>query len=244
MIAAPGNAIRSSLLPNRYNLSLSISSSFKSAFSYAFDWLRHPPIFLFTILYIPVGTKISHTQKSANPFSNIHPLLSLFLFTSLMIAVSFPYWWSTGNESLPGRVVNVIYLLFLIGWFLTLQICIQFLRTRYNVQFGKLPNYVSLAITIFIAISLMNGNIKTAYENLLDGRAYRYNKELNKRYETIQHCEVDICDVTALESRPIIFFDDIAEDEKDWRNKCYSQYFHKKAVRLRKTFDEKNTPKN
>lgn len=64
--------------------------------------------------------------------------------------------------------------------------------------------------------------------------AYNYNLELTNRYEAIRKNKNDIMYVDKLKNLPTtLFFDDITNDPKDWRNVAYSSYFHKKSISLK-----------
>jgi hypothetical protein len=69
----------------------------------------------------------------------------------------------------------------------------------------------------------------------LQGTAYAYDMKMWKRYKALQQCRNDICEVKKLKSYPYaIFFDDIQEDETDWRNITVASYFNKKGIKLKK----------
>jgi hypothetical protein len=97
-----------------------------------------------------------------------------------------------------------------------------------------LPGYVFPIIAVLLLISFSNSNnIMNAYGDVFGGNAYRYNKDLNERYTTIQQCKSELCEVNKLEKLPAtIFFADITENMEDWRNACYSDFFKKKAIRI------------
>ncbi|MCX5782862.1 MAG: DUF6056 family protein, partial [Elusimicrobia bacterium] len=135
----------------------------------------------------------------------------------------------------PARVVNVIYLLFIISWFLNIFVITRRIKEKSQAQFAGLP-YCTLIAGALIIVSLAGkNNIRTAYSNLLKGTAHRYNEEIKSRYDAIGRCGYDLCEVEKIKHYPeTIFFADIKEDENHWINTAYAEYFGKKAIRIKK----------
>jgi hypothetical protein len=210
----------------RHNFILSLSTSFMTATKYTIEWLTNLTIILFTALYIPYGIKISEgIPKSNSPFS-IHPAMSIMIFLTIFVLCFFPSYW--GTYHLERRVVNVIYLYFLIGWFFNVQVIIYYLSQK-EITIKHFSNPVSVLIAIMIIIKLAaGGNIQIAYKDLISGSAYRYNNEMNARYEKISKCKSEVCEIEKISNRPsTIFWDDITTDEKHWVNLCTGDYFDK-----------------
>ena len=236
--AAPGNEMRfqheayiSKNPEIRHNLSLSLSSSAMTAASYCITWLRNFTIIMFTVLYIPYGIRMSErTLGSNNPFS-IRPALSLVGFLIIFVLSFFPSYWATNR--LEGRVINVIYLYFLIGWFFNVQVIIHYLNQK-RIMFKGLSHISSVLIVILILIKLSTGgNIRNAYKDLIKGNAYRYDKEVSLRYKKIHNCRETICELERISDHPsTLFWDDITSDETHWVNQCVGDYFNK-TLRLK-----------
>ena len=210
----------------RHNFMLSLSTSLITATKYTIKWLTNLTIILFTALYIPYGIKISkNITRSNSPFS-IHPAISIMFFITIFILSFFPAYWAA--YYVPSRVVNVIYLYFLIGWFFNVQVVISYLNRR-GIVIKPFSNSISLIMAILIIIKLAaGGNIQNAYADLFSGSAYRYNNEMKARYIKINECQTGVCELEKISNQPsTIFWDDITTDEKHWTNVCTGDYFDK-----------------
>jgi len=215
----------------RHNFIPSLSPSLITAVKYAAKWLTNLTIILFTALYIPYGIKISkNITRSNSPFS-IHPAISIIIFITIFILSFFPAYWAA--HYVPSRVVNVIYLYFLIGWFFNVQVVIYYLNQR-GIVIKPFSNSISVIIAILIIIKLAaGGNIQNAYVDLFSGSAYRYNNEIKARYIKINECQTGVCELEKISNQPsTIFWDDITPDEKHWTNLCTGEYFGK-TVKLK-----------
>lgn len=236
VISAPGNLLRYADWPKRFELGYSLYASCETTGRHIVNWIRHSPILLFTLLYIPLGVRISNRQQSIRTAFSVHPAFSIAVFLLLLVSSIFPAYFSTGQAP-PGRAQNVIYFLFLIGWFFNAQVIIHYLNTRSPLKFYKLPSYALIFLAIFLALFFTKkdyNNIRTAYEDLFSGAASSFQQEMNERYAAIQLCSSDLCEVESLKHcPPTICPGDITPDSSDWRNSYTAPYFHKKGIRLK-----------
>jgi hypothetical protein len=257
VVFAPGNVVRASSLTMKNDLDQqSIFSVFTitalGSLRLIGGWLASP-VLLFTILFIPLATKLSAHLKEKMSYFTIHPAISLSILLLLVFVNLFPAVWARGSIP-PPRTLNVTFLIFLAGWFFNIQVIVHFFH-KIGYQFKKLPGY-AYAITGFLvcwAILLQENNLRLAGSNLLNkemikgiltfnlqesdlqGTAYAYDKEMQRRYQMLRQCQDDICEVDRLKSRPYaIFVRDIEEDEKDRKNVFTAIYFKKKALRLKR----------
>jgi Family of unknown function (DUF6056) len=239
VIAAPGNSVRLAYFPDRGRPVPAAVASLKALFGHAGRWLVQSPLILLTLLYLPVGARISRQRPdNRGPFT-VHPLVSLGLFAGLLSLAWFPAYWSMGLAP-PPRTVNVIYFLFLLGWFYNVQVWLEFVRRRNGAPFPSLPRYAVVLIGIAVAAYLPAGNnVKTAWGDLVKGRAATYDREMRRRYAEILRCDAPVCEVPALTARPSsLLFNDMTNDERFWINECAAKVFGKPAIRIRRVSDE------
>jgi hypothetical protein len=165
----------------------------------------------------------------------VHPLGALAIFGAVLLGAWFPAFWSMGLPP-PPRTANVIYFIFLIGWFFNTQVLIQYLMEKRGIAFSRLPLY-SLVL-LFAATGmyvLPENNVRAAWGDLVKGRAARYDRDMRRRYEAIRRCGGSLCEVDDLTARPsTLLFTDITKDEKFWANGCVADVFERKAVRIRR----------
>ena len=160
----------------------------------------------------------------------INPILSSVILLSFLFIVIFPSYWAV--NFFVDRMGNVVQFIFLLGYFLNLLIITYYFKNKYHYSFDCIPGYIKLICVCLILLSLnftnQKNNIRYAYVDVFKGTAYRYNKELNTRYEIIKKCKSDTCLVDSLKNRPYtIYFGDISSSKNDWVNNCTGDYFHK-----------------
>jgi hypothetical protein len=228
-IAAPGNFIRATHYPDRHNFSRSVIYSFAQLIRFFNKWVFNVPFILVTLLFIPLANVLSDKIDIFKRNFYIHPLLVFMLLTLTIFINFFIVYWSTGLLG-QHKTVDASYFLFLIIWFLFISILIAHLKKN-EIVIDKFPSYFSVVAVPLISISLLTtGNTKTAYLDLLTGRAYRYNKEMNERFASIQKSlreHSTFCRVKPLKNIPkTIYFIDITENPDVWPNAVYREYFN------------------
>lgn len=229
---APGNAIRLQEYPANGNLFFAGTYAVAVALNNILNWLAATPLIALTLLFIPYSLKLARVRKEQK---YVHPAVAILLFFLSLVVSFFVAYWSKGSHA-PPRVQNNIYLLFIIGWFLTLHHGVAYLHHQYALQLLPVPRYVVWLICIWVGLLLFynrQSNIRTAYGDLLSGRAARYNQEMNARYQFLQNSNCQICAIPKVRNMPAtIFFEELPADTT-WKNRYFSAYFGKKLMRLR-----------
>jgi len=166
----------------------------KTSIYYGFDSLWHwtiynPALFLFSALLIPVSYSLVQKDKFLQAGFHIHPVIALLIYVLTVLLSSFPYYWSLGTEDViyPERIFNVVYFVFLIGWFITLHITIAYLTKRLpnpETFFSFQPNK-PVAITSLILCLLFAENFKLVFYDFFSGKAIGYEKEMSARYSRL-----------------------------------------------------------
>ncbi len=234
-IIAPGNFIRLAKQEYGNNLKWALLGSLFLTLTSIIKWSI--PVIIISIFYsiywgIPLAKKIT----SEGITIDIDFRLSIIFYIAFVYLSIFTHVWVTGYNP-AGRVSNVIYLFFIIGWFINLQL---FLNKQIKVlknQQAKISNFLLICSILLVLLLPFNlsYNISTAYIDLISGKAKSYNNELNFRYQLIMSCDADSCVVPALSEIPkSIFFSDIKEEhqEKNNNNVWYSRYFEKSYIYL------------
>ena len=135
---------------------------------------------------------------------------------------------------MPLRAVNLIYFFFLLGVIYLAFVLYYKLKSEQKnfLAFSKWTKYF-LFVLIIIRLG-GNNNVRVAYSDLLNGTAYKYDKELRNRYQTIQNSNDEILVFPELTFLPkTIFFEDIKTNPKHWINQCYKSYFNHKEIILK-----------
>lgn len=149
-----------------------------------------------------------------------------------------PPLYAMGNLG-AGRLTNVIYDCFVIlaflntfyisGWFVT-HIGWKNEKDAQTVVWKAAP-FMAVIVVILILQLTNNSNGKTAYIELTDGSAAQYSQEAYARYDVlIQSKGQDVVLNSFSVSPSLLYFDDITQDKKDWRNKALKKYYDLKSV--------------
>ncbi|KAA5544210.1 DUF6056 family protein [Adhaeribacter rhizoryzae] len=228
---APGNLNRLKEYPDHGNLIFAGAYATAIAVNNSLNWLATTPILPLTVLFIPFSLKLAHYQKYQK---NIHPATAIFLFFLSLIICFFVAYWSKGDHA-PPRVQNNIYLVFFIGWFLTIHTTVAYLGGKYSLQILPVPIYARWLICLWIGLLLLyskQSNIRQAYTDLFSGRASHYNQQMNARYTYLQKSDCQVCPIPEIQNIPrTIFFEEIPADTT-WKNRYFSEYFGKKLMLL------------
>ena len=113
-----------------------------------------------TFLIAPVLYKFI-TNSGKKPVGIfINPLFtSLTLLVTLFILIFTPVW-SLGRAPF-NRTVNIVYFVFLIGWFYNVMILVFYFFRKYNFNIGRIPQY-------FYILTLIGNYFLSVYNVPLD----------------------------------------------------------------------------
>ena len=153
------------------------------------------------------------------------------LFTLLFMMFFMIYY---GNDmGVPDRVKNVIFAVFLVGYFYIVTIVRYSYPVDYKIKFPLINYGVSTLIIVFF-IFQYGQNLKTMYADIRLGITKRYDQEMTQRYEQIRTSKSDTVYVAPLQNTPkSLCFDDIKTNEEHLWNKYYATYFDKKVIILK-----------
>jgi hypothetical protein len=226
VVKAKGNDVR---MAGGHLLGGAIVSSLKNAITSAVvDGLKWSVILLpfgyLFLLSLPQKESVKAIFK-ANVW-----MVILGLFAGLFMMFFVIHY---GNDmGVPDRVKNVIFAVFLIGYFYIFTI----IKYSYSIDYSKIPswvNYVVIALGITISIFRYGQNLRVMYADVRLGIAKRYDQEMLQRYEQVSASKSDTVYVTPLKNIPkSLCFDELKTNEKHLWNKCYANYFEKKVIIL------------
>lgn len=226
VIISPANIIRSSNFPYKHQLFNSIFNSLLAFKNYLAIWL--PLIILFTFIFYDYFRQ--EIGNYSSKIFNINPIFVFIIVCCIPFIGFFPGYWSLGGDP-PLRTINTIYFYFLTGFIYFTFVVFFYLKQKSTsfLSFSKGVKYL-LFVLIFIYLGHKN-NVKTAYADLIKGKAYKYDLELKERYKKINNSKNDTIYVSKLKHRPsTIFFDDITSNPSNWKNECYDSYFKHKII--------------
>lgn len=236
MVFAPGNKFRMAYeLKGDHSHLWAVKASMIHTFKSLLRWVISIPMMSLTLLFVPFAAHIAEKRIKLHKRLLIHPVFSIGFFVLSITASFLPAFWALGKNP-PVRTINVIYLFFIIGWFLSVYLTVEHLIDK-KVVFSVLPGYATLLLCVFLFLSFArdDNNIRAAFGDLVSARAFKYDRQQHARYDYIQNNPSDSLLVDPLSDPPTsIFVGDIASDQNTGWNSWYSDYFQKKKIELRK----------
>ncbi len=234
-ILAPGNYQRMENVQEFSGSPLwTITGALSLSAGYFIKWSSS--ILIASLIYIPFfGIPLAEKIKESGKIPFINLKLSVTVYLSLFFLLQLFFVWVAGGSNL-GRVENVIYLYFLLGWFFNLHLALVKYSYKEFISFTSSQKifYGCIILLFFLHVFDINNNISTAYIDFISGKAKKYETELIERQKLIKLSTSDTCIVKPLtEISKTIFFTDImsiADTAEFWNNEGYSKYFGKSFV--------------
>jgi predicted small secreted protein len=154
------------------------------------------------------------------------------VWLSLVIASMCAVIWNIGKLP-PGRTMNLIYGVFLIGW-----LTLAFLISRPNPRFQFHPTHhtlvLSTALLLLSALAITSNNTMAGIADIVQRRASSWDREMDERVRALRSADqnADLL-VPQLTAKPeTVAWFDITSNPNFWSNRCLAQYFGVKSVRI------------
>lgn len=156
----------------------------------------------------------------------------LVLWLAAIVACFFPTFYAVGYAP-PARVLNVAFLVFLLGVFpVTVSLVERFTRGRHF--FTAAQQARPFLLFILIVVMAKAPQIRNIYDDVLVANQFR--KEMLAREELIHDSKVRGAlnvEVPALATKTYqLYFQDIEGDSKDWKNRCMARAFGVSTIRI------------
>lgn len=235
-VTAPGNAARaeSGLYPTplKYNLLFSLKNSLA--------WQIHnfsqmaPALCVLTLVLIPIACLLFKAKtKDDFRFFSVNPALSILIFATCLYLSYFPSYWSIAEPpNLRGQCLINFWTL--IGWTYNVFVLIFWALERGKMAIvttlGPLGWVVGL---YFFSLYASNFNYRSAWSDLLTGRAARFNREMHERTALVLSTKEPQVYVPKLKNVPYTILivnglSDPAWASVEVNNGCAEWYFKKK----------------
>jgi len=241
MIVAPGNENRGSHFPNRHQFGFSVSQSLYQSGLWLTEWMKDPLLWVASVFLTTPLTKIT-CRSDLFRFTRWYHLAAVLIYCMmLVVGCFFIGFWAMGKP-LPPRAINVVYFIFLLGWFLALGMASRlYLRGQINSLTQYLPASFGQVFTMAVALVLMvvvfnNHQFERAYADLTI-KAVPYHQAFIDRYAKIEVARaqsLDLLEVPHIQRKikpRTIMVTDIRTDSMDFRNDCYAEYFGIGAIK-------------
>lgn len=230
-VSAPSNFVRLEIGSSNgsKDILFAFLFSFPALAQSLISWFANTPIALITLLVWQPLLKVSARLNWEILEKKNIQWLSLLLFFSQWFPLFF-LLFASGVGSLPERVIDVLYLHFLIGWLL-LIIAIQknypalhkcqlpltlknglVICTFIFILFNRITINRDIGVPAQLNVSTLsnyfdiNNNVGTAYLDLMSNRASTYNTTCLENYKLLQTCNTDTCYINAPKNTPTTLY--------------------------------------
>lgn len=177
-VTAPGNYMRiHDAQPFSGSVGWTIAGSVSITAVYLSQWLG--PILAASVLYVPLfGMPIARKMREEGRSPGISLKHFLWYYLGAFSLIQVFIVWLSGGSSL-GRIFDVIYLFFLLGYFFILQPVV----VKYEHRLEPLQRFSAAfcwlgGVLFLFSLLDINNNISTAYVDLVSGKVRQYDLEL------------------------------------------------------------------
>ncbi len=233
---APSNAGRMGAVES-LGITGSIFASLYRGAVFLKEWFRLPVIFFLIVVFIlGIGqmTKMNYSFR----LPGIATIVSFGLFCSMMTPPFF-----AGATWGPGRLINLVYfsyyfllagnLLYWTGWAVHRYEKFRLLAQKEIKALPILICFLVLLAGCLKMYGLQSTSSSSALLSLVKGEAAVYLAENEARWALYTDDSVRDVEVGDFSVKPyVLYHDDIAEDQTDWRNYTVAGFFGKDSVRL------------
>lgn len=250
-LLAPGNAVRSNSglydAFRRGDLVYTFTQAPPAAVGFL---LKHLPLVLVASLaLLPVAVRLSRRAAEVpklNHVLGVPPAYALLTYVGSLLAAFFPTYYAIGQTP-PPMPQCVIYFWLVLGWFWLVFVLVfawerraRSQPTRFQPLPERLPNYVVAFLGLYLALSFGSSfNFRSAYSDLLTGRAYRFDQQMKARIALVRSLPGDTITIPPLRNVPVTIVPPIPA--RDWvfshpedHNTCAGDYFGKKVINIGK----------
>ena len=228
---APGNFHRNKGIADLFtgtpmhDFGFAFNATFDKSVELIFDYFL---LNLFTLFIVLVLAAFTPTY---NPTEEVKKLAKYMLFASLGIVpvLLFPYYWSTGLEFIPLRIINYCFIGFSLLYIPALFI---FYKPFFSSRWQSKKVKYTLLLTTFILIGLRS-NIRYALTDLYHINTYK--TEVENRYAVLKHSRVKDVEFTPLTYKPnTILHTDLDAKPGHWYNRGLAAYYGVNSISVKK----------
>ena len=221
MFLSPGNTVRESNFIDNHDLINSIMMSCLQTVRFFTSWTSSLALLFTSVLYV-IG--IHNKKLYLKPFLGDKILYTVSLPLVIFLS-AFPAYWATGILG-QHRTLNIAYFTFLGLWFLSLN---TWVRDWNPKSLSSFHYKIVVGILLFIWLDVtFTKNSYHLINDIISGKAKKFNTELFNRYEATQHNTSLPLELPTIKSKPkTLFVLDIHSNPHNWINETYAKYFKK-----------------
>lgn len=231
-LLAPGNFVRLKEHADRQGLVMFIWNVLHRVMTDIGAWVTSPLILILTAMVF-WGIRSKPQLRLLLSGFKVGYALSMQLIITF-VSFFIPYW-STGMAP-QNRVLNMIYVLFLVGWMVNLAIIFTHYEKIISLVVQKIPGSTGCVVIILYLVGLFalgTSNFMTVAKDLCSGDSSRYSAEMQAREAQLVNSAQENCTLDNISTAPrSLFFFFIGYDKDNWVNHWYAKYFGKSSITL------------
>jgi len=187
MYLAPGNSVRGAMFAGTHRLLPSLGMSALQTLRFIGSWMVSPALLAMSALYIPMHRHLIGRM----PFlDRISPWITAALPVLLVMACSFPAYWSTGILG-QHRTENVGCIFFIPLWFINVALWLERRPLRKLVNLPATPGMIAMAAALTLLALNFTRNGLAAAIDLHYGSASNYDRVMLKREAEVRAAAAD-----------------------------------------------------
>jgi hypothetical protein len=211
------------------SVSHALIRSFESVSYYYAIWLLSPYNILAVLIIISYrGFPGLSAGQALSRRNSYRPLfLTMFISVFVSILVYFPLLYLESDVPTP-RITTVIFMIFcftVAGILITAADRLNKITKALQQRASKTLLWVA-----FIASIIFSGNFLKVSKDLFSGKAFRFNREQNRRYDQIRNCQEDTCYVDPIKNWPASIEQVASEKDLSKPFLYWDTYFNKKRI--------------
>ena len=243
---APGNSLRQENFAKNSFMG-AILNSFRDAVEFTID---HTGILyiLFLIFLIPFIVRMVSDCRISFRFPLLTPLVSYCLISAMFAPTEYSlqiaYIGRTGNVVLLMiQLLGVLNEIYILGWIVG-----KMKKSRSGKKgksekklliFSVVVGMLALGTVLLTYRDKVNYTSIIAVLSLRSGEVKQYDTEIRERLALLENGEKEALTLKPLQTHPyLLYFDDITENAKDWRNFYMARFYQKKYVVLESSQEE------
>jgi hypothetical protein len=233
-LLAPGTMGHSAEFPIRHSLARAIDLEIFSL-SPPLGWFIDPKLLCLSVIlltspwFLSLQPRWVHWNLRPVPLVLIVPIV----FTAAVLCGHFFVSYAQGTAP-PNRVLNVLYALFICGWFLWMVTAARYIAQSFEAS-SPLMQAISVVAGIAFSFSLiMSPNVITGVVELRYF-AVKWSREVAARDQLIRNevnsgTETIVVQPISFKHPSLYFWNELEMDPSNWRNECVARYYGLKKI--------------
>lgn len=232
VVFSPGTKNRSEKYEDRESIFQIGRETINDTYAYILHALKSEEFFIFSILALVFLYIVVPRNKK---LFNIRPEISLFFVMMSIIVIAFIFNYSTGNYNplAKHRYTNILYYYSSFTYLVFLYSVVVWIKSKFRVSipFGAQIFLFSFVMFIQLLLIYNTTNFNNARWVLNNNVIQNYNSEwlARKNFVEAYQDNNEIIYVPNYNFFPVVLlFDDLTDDDQNWKNQCYSDNFRLK----------------